>query len=241
MLKTQPLPYADGSLPLHGHLAFDDDAAIDPRPGVLVVHDFRGLADHAKGRADRLAAEFGYVALAVDMYGHGKVAADRQEATALMSPLRDDADALRRRIRTALTALRAQPQVDPNRVAAIGFCFGGSCALELARDGGDVRAVVSFHGALETKRPAAKGAVTAKVLSCTGALDPMIAEGKVAAFQAEMTAAEADWQTIVYGGAMHGFTNPNAGQAGLPGLAYNAAADRRSWAAMAELFTEAFA
>ena len=240
MLKTKPLLYNDGPLPLHGHLAFDD-AATDRRPGVLVVHEFFGLADHAKGRADRLAAEFGYVALAVDMYGHGKLAATPQEAMAAMMPIVNDPDTLRRRMRVALSTLRQQPGVDPDRIAAIGFCFGGRCSLELARDGADVRAVVSFHGALETDRPAAPGAITAKVLSCTGAADPMIAEGKVRAFQDEMTAAGADWQTVVYGGAEHAFTNPHAGRAGVPGLKYDAAADRRSWAAMRDLLDEAFA
>jgi dienelactone hydrolase len=239
MLSTHPLIYADGDTPLHGHYAFDD-AATDRRPGVLVVHEFAGLSEHARSRADRLAAELGYAALAVDIYGHGKLASGPQEAKRLMDPFVDDPGLLRRRIRAGLTALRQQPHVDATRIGAIGFCFGGRTAIELARDGADVLAVVSFHGALDTKRPAAKGAVTAKVLSCTGSADPMIGPDRVRAFQDEMTAAGADWQTTVYGGAEHAFTNPNAGRNGAPGMKYDANADRRSWAAMRELFDEVF-
>jgi len=235
MLKNQPLPYTDGPLPLTGHLAFDA-AATDRRPGVLVVHEAFGLTDHAKDRADRLAAELGYVALAVDLYG--KMPADRAEAFALMGELREDPAKLRRRMRAGLSALRQVPQVDPDRVVAIGFCFGGTSVLELARDGGDVRAVVSFHGGLTTTHPAKPGNITAKVLVCTGADDPHIPADTVRAFEAEMTAAGVDWQVATYGGAAHGFTNPAAGKIGLPGLGYNAAADRRSWAAMRELFDE---
>ena len=239
-MKTQPLIYADGDVPLHGHFAHDD-AAEGRRPGVLVVHEFFGLADHAKQRAERLASERGYAALAVDIYGRGQLATDVPGAMELMMPFINDPALLRRRMRAALAALRQQPGVDPGRIAAVGFCFGGRACFELARDGGDILAAVGFHGALDTKVPAAKGAITAKVLSCTGGADPMIDDGKVRAFQQEMTAAGADWQTAVYGGAEHGFTNPHAGRAGLPGLKYDAAADRRSWAAMGELFDEVFA
>ena len=239
MLHAQPLTYADGPTPLHGHYAYDD-ATADRRPGVLVVHEFFGLADHAKRRAERLAAELGYPALAVDIYGNGRVATNVKDAVGLMMPFVDDPDLLRRRMRAGLATLRQQPQVDPGRVAAIGFCFGGRACFELARDGGDVLAAVGFHGALDTKRPAAAGSVTAKILSCTGGADPMIDDGKVRAFQQEMTAAGADWQTVVYGGAEHAFTNPDAGRAGVPGLKYDAAADRRSWAAMCDLFGEVF-
>ncbi len=131
--------------------------------------------------------------------------------------------------------------MDPGRVAAVGYCFGGTCVLELARDGGDVRAVVSFHGGLTTTAPAAAGGVTAKVLSCTGADDPFIPAAQVQAFGQEMTAAGADWQTVVYGNAAHSFTNPGADQAGMAGVKYDATADRRSWAAMCALFAETLA
>ena len=239
MLKTQPLPYADGPVPLTGHLAYDDAAAA-PRPGVLVVHEAFGLEAHAKGRAARLAAELGTVALAVDLYG--KQPAGREEAFALMGQLRESPPKLRQRMRAALTALRAVPQVDPGRIAAIGYCFGGTSVLELARDGGDVRAVVSFHGGLTTSAPAAAaGAITAKVLSCTGADDPFIPAAQVQAFEQEMAAAGADWQTVVYGNAAHSFTNPAADNAGMAGVRYDATADRRSWAAMCALFAEALA
>ena len=205
-------------------------------PGVLVAPEAFGLTDHAKRRADRLAAELGYTALAVDLYG--KMPADRAEAFALMGELRETPGKLRQRMRAALATLRAQPTVDPDRVVAIGFCLGGTSCLELARDGADVRAVVSFHGGLTTKASAAPGAVTAKVLSCTGHDDPHIPLDTVRGFEAEMTAAKADWQVAIYGGTAHGFTNPGADKAGIPGVAYNAAADRRSWAAMCALFAE---
>ena len=156
MLTSHPLPYADGPLPLTGHMAYDDDAAAGRRPGVLVAPEAFGLTDHAKGRADRLTAELGYTALAVDLYG--RMPADRAEAFALMGELRDPPGKLRQRMRAALAALRAQPTVDPDRIVAIGFCLGGTSCLELARDGADVRAVVSFHGGLTTQAPAAKPA-----------------------------------------------------------------------------------
>ena len=236
MLKSQPLIYADGDVPLHGHYAHDD-ATPDRRPGVLVAPAFFGLDDHAKSRAERLASELGYAALAVDVYGGGQLATDPQQAMALMTPFVDDPALLRRRMRAGLAALRQQSHVDPARVAVVGFCFGGRAAFELARDGGDVLAAVGFHGALDTKSPAAPGAVTVKVLSCTGSADPSIGPDKVRAFQDEMTAAGADWQTVVYGGAEHGFTNPKSNR---PGVRYDAAADRRSWAAMRDLLTEVF-
>ena len=237
MLNSRPLPYHDGPLPLQGHLAFGDaTTAADRRPGALVVHEAFGLTAHAKDRADRVAAELGYVALAVDLYG--KMPADRAEAFGLMGELREAPAKLRQRMRAGLSALRSVPQVDPNRIVAIGFCFGGTSVLELARDGGDVLAVVSFHGGLTTRAPAAPGAITAKVLSCTGHDDPHIPADTVRGFEAEMTAAQADWQVAIYGNAAHGFTNPGADKIGLPGVGYNAAADRRSWAAMRELFDE---
>ena len=241
MLTAHPLPYADAddaATPLVGHFACDDAAAGEPRPAVLVAPAFMGLDDHARGRADRLAAELGYAALAVDVYGNGRLANNQAEAVGLMRPFVDDPASLRRRMRAGLAALRRQPQVDPARVAAIGFCFGGRAAIELARDGADVLAVVSFHGTLDTKVPAVAGVMTAKVLSCTGAADGSIGPDRVRDFGQEMSAAGVDWQTTVYGGVVHAFTNPSAN---VPGRAmYDAAADRRSWAAMRELLAEVF-
>ena len=235
MTRTETVDYADDGVQLHGHFAWDDGVT-GPRPGVLVVHEAFGLEPHAKGRAERIAGELGYAALAVDVYG--AMPKSREEGMAMAAAMRDDLPTLRRRIRAGLTALRGRPEVDGGRVAAIGYCFGGTGVLELARDGADVAAVVSFHGGLVTKRPATPGVVTAKVLSCVGADDPFIPPTTVRGFEAEMTAAGADWQSTLYGGVVHSFTNPAAN---LPGKAeYHAAADRRSWAAMCELLTEAF-
>ncbi len=236
MTRTETVEYADGDVQLHGHFAWGDGTA-GPRPGVLVVHEAFGLEAHAKGRAERLAGELGYAALAVDVYG--AMPQSREAGLAMAAAMRDDPPKLRRRLRAGLAALRSRPEVDGGRVAAIGYCFGGTGVLELARDGADVAAVVSFHGGLVTKLPATTpGVVTARVLSCVGADDPYIPPATIRAFEAEMTAAKADWQSTLYGGVVHSFTNPAAK---MPGHAeYHAAADRRSWAAMCELFAEAF-
>lgn len=209
------------------------------RPGVLVVHEAWGLSEHVKERAGRLA-DLGYVALAVDMYGEGKHAPDVQSGLDWTKRMRADLPTLRGRIRAAFDALRALPEVDDHRIAAIGFCFGGTTAIELARSGAPVAAVVSFHGGLDTLQPAEPGKVTAKILSLTGADDPLIPMEKVTAFMAEMDKAGADAQTVVYSGTKHSYTNPQAGEKGLPALAYNPVADRRSWKAMESLFSEVF-
>src|SRR5258708_15104181 len=175
------------------------------------------------------------------MVGDRRQAGNRQEARALIGELRTDPKKLRTRARAALSTLAALPQVDAGRLAAIGFCFGGSTVLELARDGADLKAVVSFHGVLTTDAPAAAGQVKASVLVCTGADDPLAPADHVIAFEQEMrTANVADWQVISYGNTLHGFTNPAANGSILPAALYNESADRRSWLAMAGLFDEVF-
>ena len=189
-----------------------------------------------------MIAGLGYVALAADMFGERRQAADLEEARALIAPLRDDPLKLRARGRAALATLAALPQVDAGRLGAIGFCFGGSVVLELARDGADIKAVVSFHGVLTTKAPAVAGRTKAGVLVCTGADDPLAPPDQVTAFEAEMRAAGVpNWQVISYGGTLHGFTNPAADGSILPSARYNERSDRRSWQAMQSFLAEAFA
>jgi len=238
-LKTEDIEYTDGALKLCGFLAYDPDAA-GKRPGIVVFHEAWGLGAHAMERA-KMLAKLGYVALAADMYGDRRQATDLPAAMELIGDLRTDPQKLRARAGAAVAALRARPEVDAGKMAAIGFCFGGTTALEIARGGADLEGVVSFHGGLQTGAPAAAGAVKPKVLVCTGADDPMIPPEQVVEFEAEMRKAGADWQVISYGGTVHSFTNPDAGKTvKLDGIAYNEQTDRRSWAAMRAFFDEIF-
>ena len=238
-MQTKDIDYPDGTLACRGCLVYDETQS-GKRPGVLVVHEGFGLGEHALERA-RMLVRLGYVAFAADMFGGRRQAKDLGEARSIIGPLRDEPPKLRARGRAALEVLAAQPQVDAGRLGGIGFCFGGSTVLELARDGAPLRGVVSFHGGLASKAPAAKGAVKAKVLACTGADDPLVAATEVVAFEEEMTKAGVDWQVIAYGATAHSFTNPDADGSMHPGIRYNAQADRRSWAAMRAFFEEAFA
>ena len=233
---TRTIEYTHGGTTFKGYLAYDD-AAEGKRPGVLVVHEWYGLNDYPQRRARELA-ELGYVALAADMYGGGKVATTREEAASLAGAVRGDAEVMRGRAAAGLAALRAQPETDPERLAAIGYCFGGTVVLELARSGADLDVAASFHGGLGTKAPAEKGAVKARVVAFNGAEDPMVPHEERQAFMKEMTDAGVDWQLVEYGHAVHAFTNPDAGKAGIPGVAYNEKADRRSWEAMRQVFEE---
>jgi dienelactone hydrolase len=237
-MKTQDITYRDGDLTLNGFLAYDETLT-GTRPGVLVVHEAWGLGDHAMERA-RMLAGLGYVAFAADMFGGRRQINDLQEAMGLLGDLRGNPAKLRGRAKAALDVLAAQPQVDGKRLGGIGFCFGGTTVLELARGGHDLAAVVSFHGGLDTAAPAQKGAVKAKVLVCTGGEDPMIPDSQISAFQDEMRAAGADWQVITYGGAKHSFTNPGARSDLIQGVEYHKPTDQRSWAAMKAHFAEAF-
>lgn len=238
-MHLRDIDYRCGDTHLRGYLAFNESSGA--RPGVLVFHEGLGLGDFAMERARRLA-EHGYVALAADMFGERRQAANLEQATALIGVLRTEPATLRARARAALATLVALPEVDANRCAAIGFCFGGTVALELARDGADLRAVTSFHGVLSTKLPAAAGAVKASVLVLTGAEDPLAPPDQVAAFADEMRAARvADWQVVSYGNALHGFANPAADGSIMKAALYNAQADRRSWAAMHGLFDDVLA
>jgi dienelactone hydrolase len=235
-MQTSDVDYGCEEVNLRGYLALNESP--ERRPGVLVFHEGLGLGDFAMERARRLA-RLGYVALAADMFGERRQARNLQEVATLVGGLRAEPEKLRARGRAALETLAALPQVDAQRLVAIGFCFGGSVVLELARAGADLKAVVSFHGVLATKMPAVRGEVKASVLVCTGANDPLAPPDQVADFENEMRAAAVrDWQVISYGNTLHGFTNPAADGSMLRSALYNAQADRRSWASMQSLFDE---
>jgi dienelactone hydrolase len=235
-LETQTLDYADDGLPCRGWLA--RDTALDGRrPGVVLFPDARGIGEAAKGCARRLA-EGGFVAMVADLYGNGTFAAELPRAQQLMDGLRGDVTRWRQRAEAARAALAGHPAVDPQALAAIGYCFGGSTALELALSGAALRAVVSFHGTLASPRPEDAVNIKARVLVCHGAADPLVPMQQVAEFVAHLGRSRVDWQIHAYAGAVHGFTNPEADQAGTPALAYHADADRRSWQAMLALFEE---
>ncbi|MEO6786260.1 MAG: dienelactone hydrolase family protein [Chthoniobacteraceae bacterium] len=226
-IKTANVTYKDGSTELEGFVAYDD-AAKGPRPGVLVVHDWTGLQDYAKSRATQLA-ELGYVAFAADIYGKGVRPTDTKECVVQSGKYKSDLPLLRRRVLLALDQLKKQPGVDPTKLAAIGYCFGGTCVLELARSGADVRGIVTFHGGLSTTQPAKPGAIKARLLVCHGGADSHV-NAEVPAFKAEMEKAKAKMEFITYEGAQHGFTKP--------GPAYQEKADKESWAAMKKFFAE---
>jgi len=228
--------HADG-LHMHGHLAHSA-ASAGTRPGVLVFPEAFGLGAQAKSRADRLA-ELGYVALAGDLHGEQYNASSLDEALNLLSPLRETPSKIRARAQGALDALLAQPGVDPNRIAAIGYCFGGTMALELARSGAPIAATIGFHSGLATKTPEDARNIGGQVLVCIGADDPSIDAGQRSAFEAEMRAGGVAWQMSLYGRTVHSFTNPDAGKLGRPDFAaYSAWADQRSWSEMLNLFAE---
>ncbi len=216
-----------------------DDAVAGTRPAILVCHEGPGIADVTREKAKRLA-EAGYIAFALDYHGGGNVIADRAAMMARLGGFFADPKLTQALGRAGLAVLLAQPETDPTKVAAIGYCFGGTMVLELARSGADLVAVVGFHSGLGTTTPAAPGTVKARVLTCIGAEDPMIPVEQRLAFEEEMRNAGVDWRMNVYGGAKHSFTNPMAVNSGLPGIEYHESTDVRSWAAMLDLFHEVF-
>lgn len=235
-VRTQTLTYAQGETRLEGYLAWDD-AFAGKRPGVLVVHQWMGLTANERMRAEMLA-RLGYVALAADVYGQGVRPATPQEAGALAGKYKGDRSLLRARVTAGLDELRRQPMVDPTHLAAIGYCFGGTAVLELARSGADIAGVVSFHGGLDSPTPADGKRIKTRVLVLHGADDPFAAPDQVAAFEKEMRDGGVDWQLVMYGGAVHAFTQKEAGNDNSKGAAYNERADRRSWEAMRSFFAE---
>ncbi len=236
-LQNRLVEYRDGDTLMEGRLVWDD-AVPEARPGVLVAHAWGGRSDYEDGKADALAS-LGYAAFALDVYGKGVRGGSPEENATLMQPLLDDRAALQRRLLTALVALREQAEVDAARVAAIGFCFGGLCVLDLARSGADVAGVVSFHGLFGAPDNTAGNRVRARVLALHGWDDPMATPDAVNALAAELSSMGADWQLHAYGNTMHAFTNPAANDRER-GTVYDAAADRRSWQAMANFLDELF-
>jgi len=236
-IRTGTVEYKDGDTVLEGFLAYDDSLA-GKRPAVLVVHEWWGINDYIKKRTVDLA-RLGFVAFAADIYGKGIRPKTRDDAGKEAGIYRADRTLLRRRAAAGIEALRSNSRVDKNRIGAIGYCFGGGTVLELARSGADVAGVVSFHGNLDTPNPGDARNIKGKVLVLHGANDNFV-NPQVAAFQDEMRNANVDWQMNIYSGAVHGFTNPDNGDDPSKGLAYNAAADRRSWEAMEIFFNELF-
>ena len=238
-VTTSEVEYRHGDTVLQGFMAWDDSVQ-GRRPGVLIVHQWMGLTDYERMRAEQLAS-LGYVALAVDVYGKGVRPADTGEAGKLAGTYKKDRALLRARVAAGLEALRASERVDPKRIAAIGYCFGGTAVLELARSGADVAGVVAFHGGLDSPSPADGRNVKARVLVLHGADDPYVPEADIAAFQKELRDAKVDWQMVYYSGAVHAFTQKGAGNDPSRGAAYDERADRRSWQAMRAFFEEIFA
>jgi dienelactone hydrolase len=237
-MKTETIEYKDGALSCKGTLIYDDTKS-GRRPGIVVAHDIRGSLPRPKGRPEQLAS-MGYAVFLADMYGGGTTMRDFPHGMELIKGVRSNNAVWRGRIRAALDTLAAQPQVDKARLGAIGYCFGGSTVLELAFSGAEVRAVVSFHGGLDGLQLQDAKNTKAKILSCTGADDPLIPLADVQAFEAGLREARVpDWEVVVYGNTKHSFTDPETPDT--PNTGYNKAADTRSWAAMTALFQEAFA
>jgi dienelactone hydrolase len=237
-LKTEVIDYKHGDTPLEGYLAYDDSFA-GKRPGVLVCHEWYGHNAYARKRAEQLAS-LGYVAFALDMYGKDELAKDPKEAAEKAGVFKKDRMLMRARAMAGLDVLRRLPRVDPNRLAAIGYCFGGTTALELARGGADLTGVVSFHGGLDTPDPADAKRIRGKILVLTGGDDPVVPKAQVEAFEDEMKKAKVDARVVTYPGAVHGFTNPANGDDPQKGVAYNKEADEKSWEEMKAFIARLF-
>ncbi|HVE86329.1 MAG TPA: dienelactone hydrolase family protein [Myxococcales bacterium] len=238
-VQTKEITYQQGKTQLQGFIAWDD-AVKGKRPGVLVIHEWWGHNQHARNQALRLA-KAGYVGFALDMYGKGKLAEHPKDAQAMSGELMKDPKAVKARFDAALAELKKDPNVDPRRIGVVGYCMGGSIALEMARQGENVQAVATFHAGLSAPdKPAAKGSVKPRILVNTGGADPFVPQAAVDALKKEMADAGARAEVISYPGAKHGFTNPDAGKHGMDALAYNAEADQASWEASMKMFKEVF-
>jgi dienelactone hydrolase len=237
-LHTESIKYKQGKTECIGYLAYDD-AVQTKRPGVLVTQEWWGLNDHMKQMTENVA-KMGYVAFAPDVYGAGQVTTDPSEAGKLSGIYKSERGLMRNRMIAALDVLKKQQYVDTGHLAAIGFCFGGTCALELARSGADLDGTVAFHAGLDTPTPEDAKNIKGKVLVLNGGDDGYISKDQIAAFEDEMRKANVDWQLFNYGGAVHGFTNSTAGSDNSKGYAYNPTATRRAMVAMQDFFKEIF-
>jgi dienelactone hydrolase len=238
-IRTETITYKYGDVRLMGYLAYDDSSQVR-RPAVLLVHEWWGLNDFIKRRTVQVAS-LGYIAFAADIYGDGFVTKDPKEAGKLAGSFRGgDRKLLRERVNAGLQVLMNHGLTDKTKIAAIGYCFGGTTVLELARSGADIAGVVSFHGGLDTPNPDDAKNIKSKVLVLHGADDPNVPVMQVNAFEDEMRKAKVDWQMVSFGGAVHSFTNPDSGSDNSRGIAYNEKADKRSWEHMKMFFAEVF-
>lgn len=237
-IQTKEVEYKNGATTLKGFLAWDDSSK-DKRPGVMVVHEWWGLNDYAKSRCKQLA-ELGYIAFACDMYGDGKTTTDPKQAGEWAGASRKDMAAFRARAALGLKVLTDNPMTDKTKLAAIGYCYGGTTCLQLACSGADLRAIVSFHGGLFKPTEEDTKSIKCKVLICNGAADTFIQADDRKALLESFEKNKVDYQFIDYAAAVHAFTNPDAGKFNIPGVAYDEKADKRSWEHMKTLFKEAF-
>lgn len=237
MPTNEFIEYDDNGTLLEGYLSFNSDTK-GKKPVVIVAHDWTGKNTFACGKADHLAS-LGYIGFALDMYGKNIIGHTKEEKSALIQPLLGDRSLLLSRMMAALDTVKKLPDADTSKIAAIGFCFGGLCVLDLARSGVDIAGVVSFHGLLNAPAESASTRINAKVLALHGYDDPMVTPDNVMTFGDEMTAAKADWQLHMYGNTMHAFTNPEANDPSF-GTVYNKTADMRSWQSMLDFFQEIF-
>ena len=236
-ILTRTVEYQDGEREFDAYMAWEDGGS-DPKPGVIVSHAWGGRSDFEDAKADKLA-ELGYVGFAIDLYGKGQRGGSKEENSALMQPLLDDREMLQRRMSIALDTLRRQKEVDDARVAAMGFCFGGLCVLDLARTGADVSGVASFHGLFGKPGNTEDNTIKASVLVMHGWGDPMATPDQVLGLTEELTTMGADWQLHAYGNTVHAFTNPAAADPDF-GTVYSADADRRSWNSLQLFLAEIF-
>ena len=237
-VQTKFIEYKCGDQVCEGFVAYDD-AVAGPRPGVLIVHQWKGLTEYEQKRAEMLA-KLGYVAFCADIYGKGVRPTETKDAAALAGKFKGDRALYRERLAAAMGVLAEQPQVEKSKLAAMGYCFGGTGALEVARSGAAVRGVVSFHGGLGTPTPGDAKAINGRVLVLHGADDPFVPPAEVAAFKKEMADAEVAYEFVAYPGAVHSFTHWTAGDDASKGAAYNKEADEKSWEAMKAFLAQVF-